>query len=88
MHLTYAGLRVVANPNMTIVVEDWSRVRSPSRAKRRMKRGFAQNVVRRVEPDPTVVKMGNTLVMHPDTMRALRAKLQNDPTASKNWERY
>lgn len=37
-------MRIVTDPNMTKTVEDWSKVRSPSRAIRRMKRGYRQNV--------------------------------------------
>jgi hypothetical protein len=56
-------------------VEDWSNVRSPSRARRRLKRGFKQNVVIRSVPKKEVLRMGDTLVMHPSVAVVLRSRM-------------
>jgi len=72
--LLYGGLRVIIDDvTMAKMEEDWSGVRSPSRAIRRRRRGFRQNVkmVKRAIPD--AYRMGDTLVMHSATW----AKLQH-----------
>ncbi|WP_242136945.1 hypothetical protein [Sphingomonas sp. TREG-RG-20F-R18-01] len=56
-------------------VEDWSEVRSPSRARRRMKQGHRQNVHHRVVPSSKVIQQGDTMVMHPATLDALQKVL-------------
>jgi hypothetical protein len=45
--------RIVENASLVDYVEDWSRVRSPSRARRRLKRGFRQNIVTCAVPQKT-----------------------------------
>lgn len=67
------GCRIVENPLLTVTVEDWSKVRSPSRARRRLKRGFKQNVIYRLTPDPKGYYLdgGRVLVMHPEIVREL-----------------
>lgn len=58
---TYMGMKVIVDDNLTETVEDWSKVRSPSRAKRRMKRGFSQNVVYRKIPSDKIIVMNEPL---------------------------
>ncbi len=56
--------------------EDWSRVRSPARARRRLRQGHPQNIAPRFVPDPSVVVLDDTLVMHPATYAKLRGFLE------------
>jgi hypothetical protein len=68
---TYAGCRIFQADHMVKQVEDWSRVRSPSRARRRMRQGHKQNVRTITVPDPAIVQIGNNFYMHPETYRKL-----------------
>jgi hypothetical protein len=52
--------------------EDWSRVRSPSRAARRLAKGIRKHAVPIIE-EPACYAFGNRMVIHPDLMRKLRA---------------
>lgn len=72
---TFCGLRVVETITMTHTIEDWSRVRSPARARRRRKRGFSQNIIVRQVPRPDCVVMNGTIYIHPETMTRLRKHL-------------
>jgi hypothetical protein len=67
------GVRIVKDIHMTDVVEDWSRVRSPSRARRRLRYGHPQNVVFRNVPKKDVFYLegGNVIVGHPETIAEL-----------------
>lgn len=51
--------------------EDWSRVRSPSRAARRLKRGHRQNIVTRYKP--AAFQINGVIYAHPEIVRQLRA---------------
>lgn len=42
--VTFGGLKVVVSEHLLGMKEDWSKVRSPSRAKRRLKQGHRQNI--------------------------------------------
>lgn len=68
---------LVADPKLIVEVEDWSKVRSPSRAKRRQKKGHPQNVVRLTAPDPRVYFSPDrsSLHAHPSTLARVRAML-------------
>lgn len=68
---SYLGLRIIRDIHMTETVEDWSRVRSPSRARRRRRLGYRQNIDYRVVPKKEAVSIGDALVMHPETADAL-----------------
>jgi hypothetical protein len=74
--LKLGGLRIIRDINMTDTVEDWSRVRSPSRARRRRKLGHPQNIVWREVPKKDAFKIGDALVMHPETAKALNAMIE------------
>lgn len=71
------GFRIIEDPCMTDTVEDWSRVRSPSRAMRR-RRWHMQNIVYRQVPKKEFYRMGDTLIMHPEMARELRRRV-SDP---------
>lgn len=66
---------------LVIAGEDWSKVRSPGRARRRRKQGHRQNIVTIWKPDPTIYKIDGKMVMHPAIAAQLRAEIakrQND----------
>jgi hypothetical protein len=67
--------RFVESPLATSEAEDWSRVRSPSRAKRRLKRGFPQNIRRYRKPACYFVKAENVYYIHPELMKAMREEI-------------
>lgn len=76
MLLKHAGLEIITNP--TLIVEDgedWSEVRSPARARRRLKRGFPQRIRTKYKPDPKIYRMGNRLFMHPAIADTLRKEI-------------
>src|SRR4051812_3357859 len=62
----YAGVRIVTDDTLLDYREDWSRVRSPSRAARRRRHGHRQNIVMLAAPKMTAYSIdgGHTLVMH------------------------
>jgi hypothetical protein len=78
--------RIVEDRNMEDRCEDWSGVRSPGRARRRLKRGFPQRIRVYFTPKPDAyVLNGDTYVMHPVTaakfreqLRALSSKQRSD----------
>lgn len=55
-------------------VEDWSRVRSPGRARRRLRRGYPQNIIIRETPKKEAITIdgGRTYIMHPETAKEFR----------------
>lgn len=64
--IPFDGFRIIEDINMVDYREDWSQVRSPSRALRRRKRGHRQRIVIRSVPRKDVFVIGNhTMVMHP-----------------------
>ncbi len=75
------GLRIIESKQLVDRNEDWSRVRSPSRARRRMRQGHRQNIIVTYTPKTIAYHMPheNAVVMHPDMARQLRARLQ-EPT--------
>lgn len=69
--MSFGGLRIVEDASLVDTVEDWSRVRSPGRARRRRHK-HPQNVRSVHVPKKTAVMFGNTLFMHPEMARRLR----------------
>lgn len=72
----FGGIRIIENALLVDSVEDWSRVRSPSRARRRMRYGHRQNVRIVSKPRTDVLVVGTTWFMHPMTADLLRKQLQ------------
>jgi hypothetical protein len=68
--MIFNGLRVIVNPLLTETVQ-YSR--SPSRAKRRQRRGFRQHYAER--PRREAIQFGDTLMMHPQTWELLRRQI-------------
>ena len=71
------GSRFIETLDMVDYVEDWSDVRSPSRAARRRRRGHPQRIVTRAVPKKEALTMddGRTFFIHPAAAQALRAAL-------------
>lgn len=75
----YGAVRFIESYEMTDVHNDWSKVRSPSRTRRRMKRGIPNRNIRLVflpKTEVFYIRETNTIVGHPETLRALRRKLE------------
>lgn len=74
------SVKIVESVYMTEVIEDWTRVRSPSRAKRRMRYGHRQNIQYHTVPRRDVISLdgGRTLVCHPAVLRELGKRLSQD----------
>lgn len=73
----YMGMKIIVDDdNMSDTVEDWSNVRSHSRAIRRQKRGFRQNIRLNIIPKADILhlKEQNTLIMH----SSIYAKLKKE----------
>lgn len=70
----FASVRIIEDANMVDFICDWSEVRSPSRARRRLKLGHRQRIKQIKVPKETAYVMhgGRTLVMHPEMAAALR----------------
>lgn len=80
------GVRIIESLAMVDHVEDWSKVRSPGRARRR-RRKYRQNIRIVAVPRPEAVSIdgGRTLIMHPETARRLREMISK--TASERLDR-
>lgn len=80
----FGALDIFENICLTVPgPEDWSRVRSPGRARRRRRRGFRQNIVVPQLPDPQIYKIGHQLIMHPEMARKLRAAVRDTALAGE-----
>jgi hypothetical protein len=72
---TYMGLQVIIDDEaMSETIEDWSAVRSPSRAKRRMKKGHNQKIVIRRVAKKEILRFYDKMVMHSE----MAARLANE----------
>lgn len=72
------GMRVIRDAKM---VQDsgqrsWAKVRSHGRARRRLKRGFRQNIDIIWEPKPDVIVAGDMIVGHPDTIQKMLVAIE------------
>lgn len=73
---SFFGARFTLTPSLFLTIpgpDDWSEVRSPSRARRRMKRGHRQNIRATVLPDPNLYRYGDRICGHPETLEKLKA---------------
>lgn len=77
-------MRIVESLHMVETVEDWSKVRSPSRAARRRKQGHRQNIVVRQVPrkDAISIDGGRTFMVHPEAMKELRRMMPERPACA------
>lgn len=74
----FGGVNVVETMTAVVPFEDWSRVRSPARAARRLKRGYRQNIDRRYKP--AAFQIGGVVYAHPEIVRAMRDRTERSPT--------
>lgn len=72
---SYRGVEIVADPNLTEYVEDWSDVRSPSRARRRRAQGHKQRI--KLVPAPNMVTIGGRVHASPAAYQRLRQQLDD-----------
>jgi len=68
---SFSGMPVYPDQFMTVPFEDWSKVRSPARARRRMKRGHRQKIKYLQVPNPDVVVIGGRIHGHPETIKKM-----------------
>ena len=82
---TYMGYKIVVNNNLpaTKRIEDWSKSRSPSRAKRRLKRGFKQHLIITYEPIEEVYIIGDMMVMNSLSYEKFLKKMDENGRAVK-----
>lgn len=71
----YGGIRIFESEAVGDAWQDWSQVRSPSRALRRLKRGFKQRIVTRYKANGKAIqdKINTVIYMHPDDAVKFRA---------------
>ena len=71
---TFCAPKLMINDLLVEEYEDWSRVRSPSRAKRRMRSGHRQNVDIKQRPSSRVIhdKVNNVMYCHSETYKRMR----------------
>ena len=71
------GVDIVESLDVVDTVEDWSKVRSHGRARRRMRQGHKQNITYRTVPKRTAVFINNgrTMIVHPAFVREIRKRL-------------
>lgn len=69
----FGSMPIFESVVMTKPFEDWSEVRSPSRARRRLKRGFPQRIRYVQIPDPQLYVFNGAVHGHPETVKKLLA---------------
>jgi hypothetical protein len=69
------GLRIIESLHMVDTVEDWSQVRSPSRARRRRRMGHPQRIRIITVPKSEAYQIKDSLIMHPSVAAQLRRSL-------------
>lgn len=86
--LTIGGIRIYASEHLLAApVEDWSKVRSPSRAARRRRQGHPQRIVIRREPlrEILYVESQGAMFMHPVVLAEFRVALARRTPADDYW---
>lgn len=76
-------MQIIESLYMTEPYDDWSAVRSPSRALRRMRYGCRQNVVTRQRPRKDAIVFNGVAHMHPVTAQECRRILSE---FTDNWK--
>lgn len=72
----HAGVPIYTSVHL--MVEDWSEVRSPSRARRRLRRGFRQRI--KSSPDPSAYQTPQGIYMHPETLAEFERLIAKAPS--------
>jgi hypothetical protein len=77
----FNGVQIVESLAMVDHVEDWSGVRSPSRARRRRKQGHPQRIKITTTPKKQAyaIEGGRKVIMHPDMAQELKREAGKDP---------
>lgn len=79
----FGWVNIIEDINLVDITEDWSRVRSPGRARRRRRYGYPQNIKIIAVPkkDAYSIDGGRTMIMHPEMARQLKmvARAGADP---------
>lgn len=71
----YGGIQIIETDSVGDPWQDWSKVRSPGRAIRRLRRGFKQRIVTRYRANGKCFhdKVRNVIFLHPHDAIKLRA---------------
>lgn len=72
------GIDVITSDLMTEDYEDWSACRSPSRAKRRHRRGIKTRMVIRSRPLKYALMNGRQAIMHSQMAKAISQRIEQD----------
>lgn len=72
---TLMDIQIIEDIYMTVPWEDWSKVRSPGRARRRLKRGFKQNIKIIQIPSEKIIMMGRKAIMHPEKAKEILKRI-------------
>jgi hypothetical protein len=73
------GMELVSSVHMTRTEEDWSKVRSPGRAARRLRQGHRQNIRVLEVPRMDFISLdGKKLIGHPEAIKALNAQIARE----------
>lgn len=70
MH-SFNGMPIMESLLLTVRHEDWSGVRSPSRARRRIKQGHKQRIKYVDLPSPDLIVTHGIIHGHPETIRKM-----------------
>jgi len=75
----YGALQIIETDMVGDPWEDWSGVRSPGRARRRLKRGFKQNIVVRYKANGKAIQdtARGTIYIHPHDAIRLRSAIHS-----------
>jgi hypothetical protein len=74
--MRYVGKKVIVDHRLVDITEDWTRVRSPGRARRRRRIGHRQRVVVTGVPKREVFETREFFTMHPAVFSELVATLK------------
>ena len=74
---TYMGMQIIISEYLVDTIEDWSDCRSPSRAKRRLKRGFPQRLKTKSIPKKDAFVFDHKVMMHPELYEEFKRKLSD-----------
>lgn len=81
---SFAGFTIIEDPTMMNTdpdKADWSKCRSPSRARRRWRQGHPQRVF--FGPSMDFISIGRVVRAHPAAIRALRSEVANRKAAGE-----
>jgi len=71
----FRGMPIITSLHLTVPAEDWTEVRSPGRARRRLKQGHRQNIRHYQAPSPKIIVLNGTIHCHPVRLLDLQGRL-------------